>query len=107
MTPVIEAVVSPVARASPPAVSEPLKLRMFRQLRSVALIPIRSAAAWPTSCMSEPVIRRAAPNSVASRARSGDSAPNGSAHGNSQPDAPPAGVSPSGALPELAPPAWL
>jgi hypothetical protein len=41
---------------------------MFGQFRSVALRPIRSAAAWPISCISELVLQTAAPNSAASRA---------------------------------------
>src|SRR5215469_12931618 len=70
-TPVMDAVVNPVALASSPAVISPLKLRMFRQLRSVELTPIRSAAAWLINCISEPVLRIPAANSRASLARSG------------------------------------
>src|SRR5215471_9523008 len=48
----------------------PLKLRMFRQFKSVLLIPIRSAAAWPISCIKEPVRRIAVAKASSSSARS-------------------------------------
>ena len=69
-TPVIDAVVSPVARASSPAVIGPASATMFRQFRSVTLIPIRSADTCPSSCMIDPFRRMASRNSPSSRCRS-------------------------------------
>jgi hypothetical protein len=40
ITPVMDAVVRPVARASWPTVIPPVKLRMLRQFRSVVLMPM-------------------------------------------------------------------
>src|SRR5207302_6793997 len=69
-TPVIDAVVSPVARASSPAVIGPVSATMFRQFRSVTLIPIRSADICPSSCMIDPFRLMASRNSPSSRCRS-------------------------------------
>src|SRR5262249_32949138 len=62
-TPVIDAVVSPVARASSPAVIGPVSATILRQFRSVALIPIRSAETCPRSCMIDPLRLMASNNS--------------------------------------------
>src|ERR1700690_3058921 len=67
----MDAVVSPVAVANWPAVSVPPRLRMFRQFRSVALMPIRSAAAWLISCTSELVLRIDCSNAASRPARPG------------------------------------
>jgi hypothetical protein len=69
-TPVIDAVVSPVARARSPALIEPVSATMFRQLRSVALTPMRSAETCPSSCMIEPTRRMASRKSPSSCCRS-------------------------------------
>ena len=99
-TPVMDAVVRPVARASSPAVMCPLKLRMFRQFRSVALMPIWSAAAVPMSCIRAPVRRRPAAKATSRSARSCPPVPaaGGSGQGVSQPGwvPQPGGVSPPG-----------
>ena len=71
-TPVIDAVVSPVARASSPAVIGPVTATIFRQFRSVALIPIRSAETCPSSCMIDPFRRRASKNSPSIRCLSAE-----------------------------------
>jgi hypothetical protein len=48
----------------------PVRATMFRQFRSVALIPIRSAETWPSNCMIDPARRMASRKSFSSRCRS-------------------------------------